>query len=256
MQSNRLVTDLGENTVAVIDPEGWENRKNILVILAHPDDPEFFCGATIARWTKMGHTVKYVLLTRGERGGNGRFVDPATLVKTREAEQKESAAVLGVNEITFLNFPDGYLQPSLEARKEVVRVIRKEAPHIVVTCDPTNVFHRKNRINHPDHLAAGQIVLEAVFPASGNSLFFPELIEEGLLPHTVEEIWFSITSNGNIFIDVTDTWEAKILALHQHRSQIEDLDAFDLIMRKRHTEESSLDHPKYVESFHRIVFGK
>lgn len=237
-------------------PENWQSPKTILVILAHPDDPEFFCGATIARWTQQGHIVKYALLTRGERGGNGRLVDPDELMRTRAAEQKAAATVLGVEEIYYLDYPDGYLEPSLVARRDVVRLIRSLRPNVVVTGDPTNLFHRENRINHPDHLAAGKIVLEAVFPASGNALFFPELLDEGLPPHSVEEVWVSLTGIGNINIDVTDTWELKITALHQHRSQIVDLEAFDQMMRSRHTPDSTPDNPRYIESFHRIVFGK
>jgi len=237
------------------DPEGWRNSKNILVILAHPDDPEYFCGATIARWVKMGHKVEYALLTRGERGGNGRWVDPEELIKTRAAEQKSAAAALGVQEITYFDFPDGYLQPTLEARKEIVRLIRMKRPDVIVSCDPTNLFPRKNRINHPDHLAAGRIVLEAVFPASGNSLFFPELLDEGLPPYSVEEIWLSLTVEGDFHIDVTDLWEMKIQALIRHRSQIGDIDDFQLMMRRRYTHDSTLENPRYVESFHRIVFG-
>ncbi len=237
------------------DPEGWGEKKDILVILAHPDDPEFFCGATIARWTQMGHRVKYALFTRGERGGNGRLVDADELIRTRLAEQQASAAVLGVQQIIYLGFEDGYLESTLAARKEVVRLIRRERPQIVVTCDPGNYFPRKNRINHPDHIAAGRIVMEAVFPAAGNSLFFPELLDEGYPAHSVEEVWFSLTREGNTNIDVTANWETKIAALHHHRSQIEDLTAFDRMMRGRHTPDSTPERPRYVESFHRVVFG-
>lgn len=238
------------------DPEGWTEPKKILVILAHPDDPEFFCGATIARWTRLGHNVQYGLLTRGDKGGNGRWVDPGELMLTREREQRAAGAVMGVSEITFMDYPDGYLLPSLETRREVVRLIRRTRPNVVVTCDPQNLFPRENRINHPDHLAAGRIVMEAVYPAAGNALFFTELMEDGLTAHPVEEVWIASTRDANLTVDVTDTWETKIKALHEHRSQIEDLDAFDKMMRQRHTPESSLENPRYVESFRRIIFGK
>lgn len=237
-------------------PEGWQTQKTILIILAHPDDPEFFCGGTVARWTQLGHRVRYALLTRGERGGNGRWVEPADLIRIRAGEQKAAAAILGVDEIHYLDFPDGYLEPSLEARKAVVRLIRGVRPDIVVTCDPNNLFPRANRINHPDHLAAGRIVLEAVYPAAGNELFFPELLGEGLSPHTVEEVWVSLTRDGDTIIDVTPTWELKINALCEHRSQIGDLKAFEQMMRARHTPDSTPENPRYVESFHRIVLGK
>ncbi len=236
------------------DPENWSEVKKILVILAHPDDPEFFCGATIARWTRMGHQVYYALLTRGDKGGNGRWVDPVELVEKREAEQKAAGAILGVSKITFLDYPDGYLQASPETRKAVVRLIREERPNIVVSCDPTNYFHRNNRINHPDHRAAGQIVLEAIYPASGNMLYYPELLDEGLGAHQVEEVWFSLSREPNTTIDVTSTWEVRLQALHQHRSQIDDMAKFDQAQRNRRTPDSTLESPRYEESFRRVVF--
>lgn len=236
------------------DPEQWSEVKKILVILAHPDDPEFFCGATIARWTRLGHQVNYLLLTRGDKGGNGRWVDPVALVSKREAEQRAAGAILGVTSIAFLDFPDGYLLATLETRREVVRIIRQEQPNIVVSCDPTNFFHRNNRINHPDHRAAGQIVLEAIYPASGNMLYYPELLDEGLSAHQVEEVWFSLSREPNTTIDVTLTWEVRLQALHQHRSQIDDLAKFDQAQHNRYTPDSTLESPRYEESFRRIVF--
>lgn len=236
------------------EPEGWTQQKKILVILAHPDDPEFFCGGSIARWTRMGHRVDYTILTRGDKGGNGRWVDPVDLVEVREAEQIAAARVLGVTNISFLGFPDGFLEPNVETRKEVVRIIRREKPDIIVSCDPTNFFHRNNRVNHPDHRNAGQIVLEAIYPAAGNMLYYPELINEGLEAHQVDEVWFSLTREPNTIIDVTQTWETRLEALHQHRSQIEDLAKFDIVQRNRHTTDSTLESPRYEESFRRIVF--
>ena len=239
-----------------VEPEDWKEPKDILVILAHPDDPEFFCGATIGRWTRKGHRVHYCLFTRGDKGIQGdQPVDAQALMARREIEQKAAAGMLGVNEVRFLDYEDGYLQAGLEERKAIVRVIRQEKPNIVVTCDPLNYFIRDSRLNHPDHRTAGQIVMDAVFPASGNPMFFPELLEEGLLPHAVEEIWFSLTGQGNVSIDVTDTWPLRIEALQKHASQIPDVKTFLANQKNRRAPDSSEENPRYVDNFRRIIFA-
>src|SRR5450759_3951895 len=105
-------------------PENWTSLKKILVILAHPDDPEFFCGATIARWTSTGHIVSYCLLTRGDKGEKDFNVTTDEVARKREKEQLAAAAILNVKSVRFLNQPDGYLVPDMALRREVVRVIR------------------------------------------------------------------------------------------------------------------------------------
>lgn len=239
-----------------LQPEGWEQTKNILVMLAHPDDPEFFCGGTLARWIENGHHVTYCLFTRGDKGGNEDLMDPVSISNHRVVEQRSAADVLGVGEVHFLNYPDGYLEATLDTRKTAVREIRSVKPDIVVTCDPGNIFFRGNRLNHPDHLAAGRIVLEAIYPAAGNPLYFPELISgEGLQPHSIAEAWVSLPNEPNTIIDVTPQWEKKILALHEHKSQIGAPDEFDARMRERRTEDSTPEHPRYEEKFRRILLG-
>ena len=233
----------------------WDSPKSILVILAHPDDPEFFCGATIAEWVQQGNQVSYCLLTKGDKGVNKEFQTSGDIRQLRVDEQTQAARQLGVNDITFLDNEDGYLVPTLELRKEVTRVIRQKKPQILVTCDPTNYFMNDNYINHPDHRAAGQIAIDAVFPAAGNPLFFTELItEEQLYPHGVEEVWLSLPKEPNLVLDVTATWDKKIAALLQHRSQIGKPDAFTLRMKNHKTEDSTEDAPRYQEEFKRIIF--
>jgi LmbE family N-acetylglucosaminyl deacetylase len=233
----------------------WETKQNILVILAHPDDPEFSCGGTIAKWTSEGHNVSYCLLTKGDKGVNDHFSKVENIKELRIEEQKNAAKVVGVSEIIFLDNEDGYLTPNMELRKVVTGVIRKVKPDIVVTCDPTNYYMRDSYINHPDHRAAGQVVIDAVFPAAQNFLFFPELETElHLAPHHVKEVWISSPKEQNIAIDVTDTWSRKLEALTKHTSQIGDIDQFYIRMRSRRTEDSSDESPRYEEVFRRIVF--
>lgn len=240
--------------ITPLQPEGWETPQKILVILAHPDDPEFFCGATIARWTQHGHLVDYCLLTRGDKGVREIIVDPMELARTREVEQRNAADCLGVRDLKFLDYYDGYIVPDLEIRKAVVRIIRQYKPDIVVTSDPTHIFG-ENSINHPDHRSAGQIVVDAVFPAVGNPLYFYDLMhDEGLEPHSIKELWLSLTSQANITIDVTKTWETKIQALHHHVTQIGDMGQLDERMRSRFTPDSSAEHPRYEEKFRRFKF--
>lgn len=242
-----------QTTMPKSEPEGWETPQTILVVLAHPDDPDFFCGATLARWAELGHTIHYVLLTRGDKGVRDSSVDPLQLAKAREMEQRCAADALGVHDVRFLDFEDGYLVPDLAARKAVTRAIRQYHPDVLVSCDPTYQFG-ENSINHPDHRAAGQLVVDAFFPAAGNAMYFPELIEEGYPPCPVKELWLSVTGSPNVTIDVTATWEKKIAALHCHDTQISDMVQLDERMRARHTPESSDETPHYEEKFRRFLF--
>ena len=235
--------------------EGWQKPQNILVMLAHPDDPEFFCGATIARWVRMGHSVSYCLLTKGDKGSQDRTVKPEELALIRVEEENRASAVLGVSSVRFLDYRDGTLFASMETRQTVARVIRQEKPDILVTCDPTNYFPREGTINHPDHRTAGQIVLDGYFPAAGNPMFFPELLAEGLEPHSIKELWLSLPSEANIILNVTEYWNLKIEALHEHRSQIPSLEELDKRMLNRRTADSTAEAPRYEEKFRRIVFA-
>jgi LmbE family N-acetylglucosaminyl deacetylase len=233
----------------------WQTSQKILVILAHPDDPEFFMGATIARWTQQGHKVVYYLLTKGDKGTQDRNLAPEELMRIREEEQRAAARIVGVSEVHFLFNMDGFLTSSLELRRDVTRIIRKEKPDILVSSDPMNFFPNNDAsINHPDHRAAGLIVIESFFPAAGNPSFFPELIAEGYEPHSVKEVWFSLTHQPNVIFDVTETWPVKMQALHQHLSQIGDIPKFDERMLTRRAPDSSEDNPRYEERFRRIIY--
>jgi LmbE family N-acetylglucosaminyl deacetylase len=237
-------------------PDAWEEPQHLLIMLAHPDDPEFFCGASIARWTAAGHRVSYCLLTCGDKGTKDLTLRPTELCQMRQAEQIAAAAVLGVTEVRFLGYPDGYLSPDLNLRRDCVRVIRQERPDIVVTCDPATLFFSDTSINHPDHRAAGQVVIDAIFPAARDHLYFPDLwLEEKLAPHIVREVWVSLTLTPNVVLDVTDCWETKIQALYEHKSQIADPAALAARLRARRLPDSPPETPRYVERFRRIVLG-
>ena len=234
----------------------WDSPQRILVILAHPDDPEFFCGGTIARWVLAGHQISYCLLTCGDKGTSDRSLTPDALCIQRQNEQMAAAAVLGVHQVRFLDCPDGYLVPDLELRKEVTRVIRQEQPDVLVTCDPTNLYVRETYLNHPDHRAAGQATLDAVFPAARDHLYFIELWQdENLEPHVVREVWISLPQEANVYLDVTEHWQLKLRALSEHKSQIRDPAQLEERLRTRHTPDSNLENPRFEEHFMRIVLA-
>lgn len=238
------------------NPDGWDSPRRILVILAHPDDPEFFCGATLAKWAAAGHHLTYNLLTCGDKGSDDRELPGDQLCATRHAEQQAAAAIIGASAVNFMDHPDGYLVPDLDLRREITRVIRQERPDILVSCDPTNLLPRIGAINHPDHRAAGQAVLDALFPAAGNFRYFPELLKEGLEPHMPEELWLSIPAQADVVLDVTPWWEIKIKALLQHRSQIGDEGKFLERIRSRRTDDSTAENPRYEERFRVVRFSR
>ena len=202
----------------------------------------------------MGSVVTYCLLTRGERGNDQQETDIDELGRRRVEEQLAAAKVLGVEDVRFLDYPDGYLVPDLSLRKAIVRVIRQVRPQIVITSDPTNYFPTETYINHADHRAAGEAALAAIFPAAGSALFFPELLEEeGLQPHKVEQVYISNAAAADTRVDVTEYFERKVQALSEHASQIHDIDRLRKRLQERMMDpESSPDAPRYVEHFRRI----
>jgi LmbE family N-acetylglucosaminyl deacetylase len=238
------------------EAQKWLETQNILVILAHPDDPEFFCGGTLARWALAGHRITYLLMTCGDKGRNPSNEEIAgeDLCAMRQQEERAAAAVIGAQGVHFLDHEDGTLIPDLRLRREVVRFIRQFKPDILVTCDPQNLFASYG-INHPDHRAAGQVVLDAVFPAAGNALFFPELLKEDLAPHQPHEVWVALTEQPNLVLDVTETWPIKLKALMEHKSQIGDPAKFEQRMRSRRTKGSTDANPRFEEKFRVVKYG-
>ena len=243
-------------SVLPLSPENWVTLQRILVVLAHPDDPEYFCGATIARWVAAGHEVTYCLLTCGDKGTKDRNLESEQLCNIRQTEQRNAAKLLGVGGVRFLSYPDGYLVADLRLRKDITRVIRQEKPDILVTCDPTTLFTVNQTLNHPDHRAAGQSVLDAVFPAARDHLTFVELWrDENLEPHNVREVWVCGTLEPSVVLDVTEQWETKIHALYEHKSQIGDPAKLAERIRGRRTVDSTPDAPRYEEKFRRVILG-
>jgi LmbE family N-acetylglucosaminyl deacetylase len=153
-----------------------------------------------------------------------------------------------------MDHPDGYLIPDLNLRREVIREIRRHKPDILVTCDPQNLFATYG-INHPDHRAAGQVVIDAVFPAAGNIAYFPELLEEGFQPHMPKEVWCSLTMQPTVSIDVTDMWDIKMQAILQHKTQVQDPEKLIERFKSRRTEDSTEENPRYEEKFRVVKYA-
>lgn len=198
------------------EPEG----KSVLVVMAHPDDAEFGCGGTIAKWAAAGKEINYVLCTSGDKGSSDPEISPYRLAQTRRQEQINAAHALGAREVTFLSHVDGTLQNTIELRRDIVREIRRARPDAVICQDPTQRWIGTRGINHPDHRAAGDACLDAVYPSARDPHVFSELLIENLLPHKVPEVFMTSWGSADVWIDITDCWERKLEGLRQHESQV------------------------------------
>lgn len=222
-----------------------------MFIFAHPDDIEFGAAGTAAKWAKHGCDVLYVILTDGNIGSHEPDMTAEKLAEIRRREQTEAAEVVGAK-CLFMGEPDGRLQPTLELRKKVVRLIRQHKPNVVVCGDP-NFYYSDWYINHPDHRNAGQVALEAVFPSADSPLIFPELLAEGCEPHKVNYVYISFgRREANTYIDITETFDLKITALKRHESQLKEWDPAPM-MKEWSSEAGNRVGYKYAEGYFKIT---
>ena len=230
--------------------------KRVLGVFAHPDDPEFFAGATFARWAAEGAEITFLMATSGDKGSADPEMTHERLAAMREDEERAAAGVLGVKEVIFLRYPDGELSPTLQLRRDIVRAIRQFKPDIVVTTDPTTWYSERS-INHPDHRAIGEATLAAVFPTARDRLNFLEMErDEGLDVHKTRQLYIAGTQRPNIKVDVTEYIETQIESLREHKSQIKDMDGLAERIRSRKLDsEAPEDAPRNIESFHVVTLG-
>lgn len=223
----------------------------ILGVFAHPDDPEFFAGATFAKWATDGAEITFVVATSGDKGSADLEMTHEKLAQIREVEEQKAAEALGVKEVVFLRYKDGELFPTLELRRDITRMIRLKKPDIVVTLDPTVYWYGTRGINHPDHRAIGAATLEAVFPTARDRLNFIELErDEKLVPHKALTVYIAGAAEPTITIDVTDSIETQIKSLYEHKSQISDMDAMAKRIRERSLDPNSPpEYPRHIEKF-------
>jgi len=232
--------------------------KRVLVVSAHPDDPEFGFGGTVARLARDGAEVAYVICTDGSQGGEDPHQPDEELVAIREREQRQAAKVLGVKEVTFLRHPDGHLAPSLDLRREIVREIRKHRPELVLTHMPVRWVGGPIGGSHPDHLAVGEATLAAVYPDSRNPRAFRDLLTEGYQPHRVKEVWLPGMGDPDYYVDTTDVMAQKIKAIKCHQSQFNKPgQSWNVakVVRQRQAAIGKKAGFRYAEGFKRIEVG-
>lgn len=189
-----------------------------LVLFAHPDDAEFMCGGTIAKWTREGCEVHYVVITDGSAGSNEPGVTREELRPIREQEQRAAANVLGVKSVTLLGEVDGMLEVTLDTRRKVTREVRRLRPEVIVAPDPSRLWSGNRYINHSDHKAAGFLALSTVMPDAPTRVMFQELEAEGIEPFEVPNLWLG-SNEPDTYVDISDTIDVKIKSLEQHVSQ-------------------------------------
>ena len=205
--------------------------ESAMAIMAHPDDIEFTCVGTLARWAGAGARISYVLCTSGDVGIAEPGMTRTRATEIREAESRTAAGIAGATEIIFLREPDGLLQATLDLRKKLVREIRRFRPEVVICGDPTVVWSGADYVNHPDHRAAALSALDATFPAAGQPNLFEELATEGLQAHKVRKIFATAWADADTFVNIAETLSLKITALKAHVSQMKDWDPTDMVTR-------------------------
>ena len=229
--------------------------RRAMVVVAHPDDAEWICAGTVAKWCAEGWEVVYVLCTDGSKGSEDPEMTGEELARIREAEQREACRVLGVKEVVFLGYPDSHLEPTIELRKDLTREIRRHRPDVIVAESPARNIAEGYYVAHPDHLAAGEATLAAVYPTARDRLTFPELLEEGLEPHKVKEVWIGGGGEGSdMFIDVSDHMETAMEALKAHQSQVNEEDA-DKYFPQGRADTAKKVGWEYAEAFKVIRLG-
>lgn len=228
--------------------------QRVLVVTAHPDDPEFGAGGTVAKLVKEGKQVTYCIVTNGNKGSSDRSMTPERLIAIREEEQRNAARVLGVEGVDFLGFPDCELEDTRASRMAVTAAIRRHRPDLVITQNP---MRTKNLgASHRDHRTAAGITLDCVYPLARDHMAFPELLDQGLEPHKVKEVYLMWWEHPEVTVDITSTIDLKVKALACHASQLKDMAGVEKRVRERGAE---LGKPKgfaYAETFDRIVMDR
>ena len=228
--------------------------ERVLVITAHPDDSEFGAGGTVAKFAKEGRQVSYCILTNGNKGSSDRSVTPARLAEIRAEEQRNAARVLGVETVDFLGFPDCELEDTRETRMAVTAAIRRHRPDLIITQNP---MRTKNLgASHRDHRTAAGIALDCVYPLARDHMAFPELIEQGLEPHKVKEVYLMWWEHPEVVVDISETMDLKLKALACHASQFKDIAAVEKRVRDRSAELGKPSGFAYAETFDRIAMDR
>ena len=228
----------------------------VLVVAAHPDDIEFGAAGTVARWVTEGAVVRYLIVTRGDKGSDDPEADVPTLTRLRETEQRAAAAELGVEGVDFLDEPDGQVEPSLALRERITYAIRSFRPEVVMTHDPTVLFLNNEWVNHPDHRAVGQVTVDAVFPTARDPLNFRQHLDDGLEAWKVAELYLWSTNEANQLVDIGATIERKVASLAHHASQFRHFEDVARWVRRRSEELGERAGYRAAEGFRRVTLAR
>jgi LmbE family N-acetylglucosaminyl deacetylase len=226
--------------------------ERVLVVVAHPDDPEFGAGGTIARWADAGAEVTFAIVTDGSKGSAEPDMTPERLVALRQEEERAAAAALGVHNVQFLGHEDGRIENTLVFREEIVRLIRTHRPDVLITHDPSSRIMGNTHFNHTDHRAVGDAALDCVYPLARDRLNFPEHEVEGLEPHKVLQIFLTSSNSADYVVDISATMDKKITSLWAHKSQIGDPQELDERIRAGARALAEQVSFEYGERFRRI----
>ncbi|HEY8692581.1 MAG TPA: PIG-L deacetylase family protein [Chloroflexota bacterium] len=227
--------------------------QRVLVVAAHPDDADIGCGGTMAKWSRQGKEVVYLICTRGDKGSSDPDMTSERLAEIRTQEQTAAGEVIGAKEVRFLDGRDGELLPTLEFRKTMAEMVRFYRPDVIFTHDSTVHVYDRGNLNHPDHRVVGTTVLDVVYPISRDALHYPDQLAKGLRLHEVHEVYLFMANQPNMAFDITDTIDRKIEALRRHKTQFPDADWVDTWMRDRHREVGALHAMAYAENFRHII---
>ncbi|MBI4201141.1 MAG: PIG-L family deacetylase [Chloroflexi bacterium] len=232
-----------------------ERPQRAMAVFAHPDD-EIACAGTIAKWTKDGTEVAFVVCTNGDKGTEDRGMTPERLAQIRVQEQRDAAAALEVRDVVFLGYPDGELEDTREFRGKLVRELRRFRPQVVLTHAPLNL----HRHSHRDHRVCGTVTLDAIFPYARDPWHYAALTEAGLAPHKVEVVLLWGSESPDLFMDISDTMDVKTQAMMCHRSQFVERRGRDpnrvpgQFVRERAKEVGEQAGLPFAEAFQKISF--
>ena len=223
----------------------------VIVVTAHPDDPEFLAGGTVARLVREGREVTYLIVTNGNKGTGDRAITSQRLVPIREEEQRRAARVLGVEHVDFLGYEDGELEDTRDLRRDVTRQIRRWRPALIITQNPNRTYSNFPGW-HRDHRIIGGVVLDCVYPLARDHLSFPELLPE-YEPHQVREVYLIQWEQPGLVVDITDTMDVKLEAIACHASQVGDLSVVEARMRARAASLGKAKGYAYGEGFDHVM---
>lgn len=232
----------------------WTNVHRALVIMAHPDDPDFTCSGTAIQMARQGIEVTYMILTNGDKGNHNPEITRNQLIALRKIEQRAAAELSGVKQVLFMGVEDGFLRSTRAIRKRVTREIRRIRPEIVICFHPDRYLVGSGYINHPDHRNAGLVALEAIFPAADNPMFYPDMADEGYLPHKISQLYIVGDDAPTIQVDITDAIDLKIQSILCHKTQISKPENALTEWKQRWGEKQEDESVRYFERYRVMNF--